>query len=309
MHTSEHPAHRPHAILVLGGTGFVGSHLCRALTSAGHQVSIASRQPHRHTALSRIPGLKLLELNNNLQELAEGHDVLVNLVGILNEPRHDGRTFEKVHVDLTRDALRAAHAAGIRRYLHMSALGADATAGSSFYQRSKGKAEDLAHAFGHKHGINVTSFRPSVIFGPGDAFLNRFAQLARWVPLVFPLACPQARFSPVYVGDVVNCMADSIDDPATFDQRLNLCGPRDYTLEDIVSYAASVSGHPRKVIGLPDWMARLQATVLENVPGKPFTRDNYDSLQVPNVCPEGCPRQPTALETVAQNYLASGSRG
>src|SRR5690606_21010480 len=119
-----------------------------------------------------------------------------------------------------------------------------------------------------------------------------------WVPLVFPLACPQARFSPVYVGDVVNCMAESIDDPATFDQRLNLCGPRDYTLKDIVSYAAKVSGHPRKVIGLPDWMARLQAAVLENVPGKPFTRDNYDSLQVPNVCPEGCPRQPTALETV-----------
>lgn len=298
MHDSSTHSGKP-TVLVLGGTGFVGQALVSELLDRGYGVSVASRTPHNHPELSRRQGLSLLQWNGSvIDDLLPGHDVLVNLVGILNEPVHNGKTFEKVHVDLTRAILVSAHKAGLKRYLHMSALGAHATAGSSFYQRSKGKAEDLAHAFGYKNGIGVTSFRPSVIFGANDSFLNRFAQLARLMPGIFPLACPQARFSPVYVGDVVRCMADALDNPSSIGRRIDLCGPQDYTLEEIVRYAAQASGHPRRIVPLPDWLTRLQAHVLEWVPGQPFTRDNYASLQVPNTCPADCPRQPTRLEDV-----------
>src|SRR5690606_5559221 len=202
----------------------------------------------------------------------------------------------------------AAHQAGIARYLHMSALGADAVNGSSFYLRSKGAAESWAHAFGSSHGIAVTSFRPSVIFGPGDSFLSRFAALARLMPGVFPLACAQARFAPVYVGDVCDQFLGALRDPGKAGQRLDLCGPRDYVLRDLVAYAARASGHPPRALPLPGWVARLQARALEFAPGKPFTRDNYASLQTASVCASGCPRQPTRLEDIAPDYVGRPPR-
>jgi len=147
-----------------------------------------------------------------------------------------------------------------------------------------------------------------VIFGPGDSFLNRFAGLARLMPGVFPLACASARFSPVYVGDVVSRFVASIDDPATFGERYDLCGPHDYSLGELVSVAASTSGHPRWVVGLPMWLSRLQARVMEWLPGKPFSRDNLASLQRPNTCDPDCRREPTRLEDVAPTYLAPDAR-
>jgi NADH dehydrogenase len=306
-------------VLILGGTGFVGKVLVRTLTEAGYAVTVLSRNPSRHGDLASQPSVRVLDLpispdahdadsSSLLAKRLQGHVALINLVGILNEPRHDGKGFEQVHVGFTKTALTAAHQAGIARYLHMSALGADAINGSSFYLRSKGAAESWAHEFGSSHGIAVTSFRPSVIFGPGDSFLNRFAALARLMPGVFPLACAEARFAPVFVGDVCNQFLEALRDVGTAGQRLDLCGPRDYVLRDLVSYAARVSGHPRRVLPLPDWVARLQARALEFAPGKPFTRDNYASLQTPSVCPSGCPRQPTRLEDIAPDYVGRSSR-
>lgn len=303
---------RPFRILILGGTGFVGHHLVRLFVEAGHDVTIASRDISRHHALMKQPDVRLVNLNmdqrtenvsDGLRRELEGQHVLINLIGILNEPRHNGKTFERVHVALSKIALTAASGAGVKRYLHMSALGADATQGTSFYLRSKGKAEDWVHEFGPQHDIAVTSFRPSVIFGPHDSFLNRFAQLARFLPGVFPLACAHARFAPVYVNDVSRYFVKALTDPETIGQRIDLCGPEEYALQDLVSYAARVAGHPRLVIALPDWMARMQAFALEFVPGKPFTRDNYASMQTPNVCSVTVTRQPTRLEDVAPDYL------
>ncbi|MEE4330052.1 MAG: NAD-dependent epimerase/dehydratase family protein, partial [Wenzhouxiangella sp.] len=201
--------------VVLGGTGFVGRHVVQALSNRGWEVVVPSRHAARHRDMGLWPSVVLVDMNPparsdlathrgapELAELLEGSDLLVNLVGILNERRHDGKGFERVHIKLTKAALRAAADAGVPRYLHMSALGADEDEGVSHYQRSKGKAESWVHRFGRKHDIAVTSFRPSVIFGPGDSFLNRFAGLAKLMPGVFPLACAGARFSPVYVGDV-----------------------------------------------------------------------------------------------------------
>lgn len=305
-------------VLVSGGTGFVGKNLVRTLVDEGYVVTVLSRHADLHKDLAAPPLLRVLGLPMNLDahgpepspalvELLKGHVALINLVGILNEPRHNGEVFEQVHVGFTKQILNAAHQAGISRYLHMSALGADAINGSSFYLRSKGRAESWAHEFGASHGIAVTSFRPSVIFGPGDSFLSRFASLARLMPGIFPLACAQARFAPVYVGDVSKQFLEALNDPGRAGQHFDLCGPRDYALRDLVDYAARVSGHPRRILPLPDWVAQIQARVLELAPGQPFTRDNYASLQTPSVCAAGCARQPTRLEDIAPDYVGRSS--
>ncbi|MFO7808850.1 complex I NDUFA9 subunit family protein [Guyparkeria sp.] len=318
---SNRPEGLPRAV-VLGGTGFVGRHLVRALSQQGWEVVVPSRHAARHRDMGLWPSVVLVDMNPparsdlathrgspELAELLEGTDLLVNLVGILNERRHNGKGFERVHIKLTKAALRAAADAGVPRYLHMSALGADEEGGVSHYQRSKGKAENWVHRFGRKHDISVTSFRPSVIFGPGDSFLNRFADLAKLMPGVFPLACANARFSPVFVGDVVRHYVESLDDPKADGARYDLCGPHDYSLGELVRYAASISGHPRWVVGLPMWLSRIQARVMEWLPGKPFSRDNLDSLQRDNTCSPECPREPTRLEDVAPGYLVPGNAG
>ena len=298
---------RHRSVVVFGGSGFVGHHLVGRLSRMGVAVTVPTRFPYRHLDLKLFPGAKVVPLTSlaegALVELIQGHDAVINLIGILNERRHNGEGFRRAHVDMTTRILAATKQAGIRRYLHMSALKADAVSGTSYYLRSKGEAEDYAHQFGQQNGIAVTSFRPSVIFGPGDRFLNRFARLVKFTPGVFPLACASAMFAPVYVGDVAKAFAEVLDDPDSHGRRIDLCGPRDYSLGELVAITAEIIGRPRKVVGLPDWMARLQARVLEWIPGKPFTRDNYGSLQTPSICDPDCPRQPTALEAIAPRYL------
>jgi NADH dehydrogenase len=172
---------------------------------------------------------------------------------------------------------------GVTSYLHMSALHADAERGPSEYLRSKGRGEVLALG-ATARGIGVTTYRPSVIFGPGDSFFNRFAGLLQVLPGPFPLACPDARFAPVYVGDVVQAMVRSLDDPTTLGEGYELCGPRVFLLRELVEYTASRIGRRVWVLGLSDRLARLQAQVFQHLPGKPFTLDNYLSLQVDSVC-------------------------
>lgn len=308
-------------VLVLGGTGFVGRVLVRALTRAGFSVTVPSRHAFRHRDMNLWPRVRLCDMATQadsdvararraitLADLMPGHPIVINLVGILTEPRHNGDGFAQAHLAWTQQILTLAAQCGVRQYLHMSALGADALNGSSFYLRSKGAAADWAHQFGAERGIVVASFRPSVIFGAGDAFLNRFARLAAWMPGLFPLACADARFSPVFVGDVAAQFLAAIGSAQVDGQRMDLCGPADYTLRELVEYAARLSGHPRWVLKLPDWAARWQAVLMEHMPGKPFTRDQFDSLQTPSVCPEGCPRQLTRLERVAPGYLGADLR-
>ena len=217
-------------ISILGGTGFVGRHLAAALAAEGRRLRIVSRDPERHRGLRVLPGVELLlgDVHDpgTLRQVLEGCDAAINLVGILNE-RHRGRDFRAVHVELPRKLVEACREIGIRRVLHMSALHADPARGSSAYLRSKGEGEDLIHlAVGE--GLRVTSFRPSVIFGPDDRFVNRFAGLLRRAPGVFPLACPDARFAPVCVGDVVEAFRRCLDARASYGARYELCGPREY---------------------------------------------------------------------------------
>jgi NADH dehydrogenase len=153
--------------------------------------------------------------------------------------------------------------------------------------------------------LDVTVFRPSVIFGPEDRFLNLFAALARFFP-VLPLASPQARFQPVYVGDVAQAMCHALEERDSHGKAYELCGPREYTLRELVELVCRITGRRRMVIGLPDRLAYLQAWMMEKLPGRLITRDNLRSMQVPNVCAGPFPFgiEPQALDAVAPLYLA-----
>jgi uncharacterized protein YbjT (DUF2867 family) len=296
-------------VVIVGGSGFVGSHLAARLLRDGHQVRILTRNME---GVNRYPLPEEVELvecdvheQSSLNRAFAGCSVAVNLVGILNERAHNGQGFYQAHVVLTRKVIEACRANGIERLLHMSALGASADSGPSFYLRSKGEAEDAVHL----SGLKVTSFRPSVIFGKGDSFLNRFASLLK-IPGPFPLACAAARFAPIWVEDVVECFAQALSKEETIGQRYNLCGPQEYTLEELVRYTATVVGKRKWIVPLGDTLSALQARLLELVPGKPFSRDNFNSTRTPSVCngpfPEVFGITPHELGAIAPGYLGHG---
>jgi NADH dehydrogenase len=298
-------------VALIGGTGFVGRHLAAHLHNRGYRCRIVTRHPHRHRGLQTVAELVSADPfdSTDLARVLQGCDAVVNLVGILNESGRHNR-FRHVHVDLVDRILAACHTARVRRLLHMSALNANQASGSSLYLRTKGEGENRAHTLG-KPEIAVTSFRPSVIFGPDDSFLNRFATLLR-LPGPMPLACPDAQLAPVFIDNVVQAFGNALADPATFGHHYELCGPRAYTLKELVQFVASQTGRRKWIIGLPDWASRAQAAVLQFVPGKPFTRDNYLSLQTPSLCRQNglslLGIEPVSLESAGPRCLAGSGR-
>jgi NADH dehydrogenase len=299
----------PKTVCVLGGGGFVGHALVALLAARGHKVRVPARRREDAKDLIVLPGVTVIETDvhdpANLQTLLAGADAAINLVGILHEtaPAHGNPdkarrgSFHHAHVELPNKLVQACRAAGVRRLLHMSALGAD-SASRSAYQRSKAEGEALVLKAAD---LDVTVFRPSVIFGPGDSFLNLFADLMKLAP-VLPLAGASARFQPVYVGDVARAFADALDLPESVGQAYDLCGPRVYTLAQLVRLTAQTLGLCRMVVPLGSGPSYALARLMELKPGqKVMTRDNYYAMQVDNVSPAGFPAlfgQPTALESV-----------
>ena len=298
------------SICILGGSGFVGKQIANRLVSKNRRVRILTRNRNNHRDLLVLPNVELIEAdvfdNPQLKKYLNGVDAVVNLVGILNEKQHNGDGFRKVHVELPKNLLGICLDLDIPRILHMSALNADANLGTSFYLRTKGEGENTLHTYSTDR-LAVTSFRPSVIFGPGDSFLNRFAHILKPMPYFFPLACPEARFAPVYVGDVADRFVQALDDKSTYGQRYNLCGPEEYTLKQLVEYTAKTLSLKRRVISLPDFISKLQANVLEWFPGKPFSVDNYNSLKLDSVCEHG-EHEATSLAMIVPSYLGDDNR-
>ena len=296
-------------VLVIGGSGFVGRHLVAALASRGARVAVPTRRRDRAKHLILLPTVDVIEADVRdpqvLAGLAAGRDAVVNLAGILHGP-----DFAATHIELAQGVVNACRAAGAGhnrpRLLHMSALGADPEAPSE-YLRSKGVGEQAVLA---ADDLAPTVFRPSVIFGPEDRFLNLFAQLTALLPAI-ALGSPNARFQPVYVGDVVKAMLAALESREAAGKRYDLCGPHECTLRELMAFVCAVTGRKRLIVGLPDGLSYLQAWLMELLPVKLLTRDNYYSMRVPSVCdcvfPFGI--QPVALEATAPAWLApSGPR-
>lgn len=287
-------------ILLIGGTGFLGGALAHRLASADFFLTLPTRRPERVRHLAVLPTARIVAADVHdeatLARLMAGQDAVISLVGILKG------NFQRAHVELPGKIGRAAARAGVPRLLHVSALAASADAPSDYLTSKAAGEAALKAAY-----PAATLFQPSVIFGRGDSFLTLFAGLLKLAPVV-PLACADARFQPVWVEDVVSAIVAALDRPESRGQTYPLCGPREYTLRELVAYAGEVSGHPRPIVGLPFAFSMLQAFLMEFLPNGPMTRDNVWSMEVPNVCPAGCTLpfglQPTPLEAVAPGYLA-----
>jgi len=314
-------------VLVLGGSGFVGAHVCEKLVRQGYTVTVPTRRRSNAQGIQHLPQLTVLELDVHnqaaLQRAVAGHDVVVNLVAILHGSQ---AAFHKAHVELPQKLVRACAAAGVKQLVHVSALGADAQqpdAAPSMYLRSKGQGEAalMQAAKGGADGgtaFALTVLRPSVIFGAEDKFLNLFAKLQKVFPFM-PLAGAHAKFQPVWVQDVAAAVVCSLQDRAAAlpnPRVVELCGPDVYTLKELVQMAGQFSGanagRGRPVLPLPRWAGYLQALCMECLPGAPLmSRDNLDSMKVDNVHTSGMPGLQSlgithaALQPIAQQYLSA----
>ena len=295
-------------LLVLGGTGFVGRSVCEKLVERGGgagRVRVATRHAMRARHLQLLPSVEVgvADVHNDaeLAHLLRDTDAVINLVAVLHGNEAE---FDRVHVRLPQRLAAACKAAGVRRVVHVSALGAAADAPSR-YLRSKGRGEEVLKAA----GLDLTILRPSVIFGEHDRFLNLFASLQKVFPFL-PLAGAGARFQPVWVDDVAGAVVRSLDDPSTIGMTIECAGPREYTLRQLVEATGHWSGSPRPVFALPSILGRLQALTMELLPGEPLmSRDNLDSMRLANVASGKLPGldrlgiEATPLESIAPRYL------
>ncbi len=296
-------------ILVLGGSGFVGRHVCEQLVRAGYRVTVPTRRARHAASVQTLPGLTVIETDVHddaaLAALMVGHAAVVNLIAVLHG---DEARFERMHVQLPRRIAAAMRQTGVHRLVQVSALGADPQ-GPSMYQRSKARGEAVLQAA----GLDLTVLRPSVIFGAEDKFLNLFTDLQQIAPLV-PLAGSSTRFQPVWVADVAAAVVRCLQDLRSIGQTFEACGPETFSLGELVrrsgQWAGVQGGQGRAVVPLPRWVGWLQALAMEVLPGEPLmSRDNLASMQVDNVASGQLPGlqalgiTPAALSAVAPTYL------
>ena len=297
---------RVQTVCVVGGSGFVGSHVVRQLAARGIRVRVPTRRRERAKALIVLPTVDVVNADvhdpQSLERIVAGTDAVISLAGIL----HQGRAgdFGRIHKELPRKIVDACRTSGVRRLLHVSALKAALDAPSE-YLRSKADGEQQIRV-AQASGIHTTIFRPSVVFGREDRFLNLFARLAQALPAIV-LACPKARFQPVYVEDVARALVESLESAWTYDQNIELCGPATYTLQELVKYVCTVLDVECPILPLNDEMSLVMAWMMEWLPLKLMSRDNYYSMKVDNVCDCAFPMAfgfaPTALEAVVPLYL------
>lgn len=293
-------------VLVLGGTGFLGRHVCEKLQRAGYRITVPTRRAINARGVQHLPSLTVVQADVHdeaaLLSLLPGHDAVVNLVAILHGSE---AAFERTHVALPGKLACACLTSSVLRVVHVSALGV-ASDSPARYQRSKARGEQVLR----EAGLALTVLRPSVIFGAGDRFLNLFAQLQAVFPVV-PLAGASARFQPVWVEDVAQAVVSSLQQPATVGQTVECAGPEVLTLADLVRIAGRYGSRQRPILPLPHVLGQLQALLMELAPGEPLmSRDNLAAMSVDNVASGDHPGltealgiRPSSVRSVAPTYL------
>jgi NADH dehydrogenase len=296
-------------ICVLGGSGFVGSSVVAKLDQAGYAVTVLTRRRDSARHLSLLPNVTVVECNvmddQALAAALNGADAVVNLIGILHQ---SGRvSFDAMHHELPARLAKICDASGIKRIVQMSSLQADSHAPSE-YLRSKAAGEAALQAFAQK--LNITIFRPSIIFGRGDSFINLFATLIKFLPVVL-LAKPNAKFQPVWVEDVASCFAASIQNTQTYGQLYELAGPKVYSFRELVQQVMTTLKVKRPIIGLCDRLSYAQAFMMELLPVKLMSRDNVRSMEVNSVSQQPFPAifevVPASLEAIIPEYLVDST--
>lgn len=297
-------------VLLIGGTGLVGQALANRLSSQGVRVVMPTRRRDTVTPLSVLPNVDIVRANvydtDQLQTLMQGVDAVVNLAGVLHdagEQKPYGYRFWKVHVNLLEKIVYAMRMADVKRLVHVSAIGAAKDAPSG-YLRSKHAGETVCEMAGEH--LDVTIFRPSIIFGRKDAFLNVFASLINNLPII-PIIGADTKFQPVYVGDVANAIVSSLSNVSTFGQTYELCGPKVYTTLELEQYLSVILGKKPKFTKVSASLAGLLAKVLYLLPNPPLSPDNIKSMQVDYVT-DGSKNypdwNPQNLESVVPAYLS-----
>jgi uncharacterized protein YbjT (DUF2867 family) len=296
-------------ITILGGAGFVGSNIVIKLDEAGYKVKVLSRRRESAKHLILLPNVQVIDCdiadNHALKNALKGSDAVINLVGILHDSSKN--SFEKIHHQLPRRVAQFCEELGISRLIHMSALQASKNAPSA-YLKSKAAGEAAVNELNKK--LDITIFKPSVIFGRGDSFITLFANLVRYLPVI-ALAKPEAKFQPIWVEDVAQCFVNALENTSTYAKTYELGGPSVYTLRELVQKVMDILAKQRPIIGLNDTLSMAQGFMLELMPIKLMTRDNIRSMKVDNVCPLPIATEldvvPTALEVIVPEYLLDTS--
>jgi NADH dehydrogenase len=293
---------------VFGGSGFIGRYVVKRLARDGYRVRVAVRDPEAALFLKPmgtvgqvVPLYASITDDASVANAVAGADVVVNLVGILAESR--GAGFQSIQAEGAGRVASLAAAAGVRRLVHVSAIGADAGSPSRYAQSKAAGEAAVRSAF-----PRATILRPSVVFGPEDQFFNRFAAIARLVP-VMPVIAGATKFQPVYVGDVADAVMAALSRPDAEGAVYELGGPRVWSMRELMAYILTITGRDKPMIAVPMCVARMQAAVMELIPGKPLTRDQLLLLQRDNVVAAGIPGLaalgivPTPVELIVPAYL------
>jgi len=297
-------------ITLLGGSGFVGSNLAARLAKQGHEVTVLTRYRELCRNLLVLPQVEIVEGNVHhapfLKKALAGSDVVVNLISSINEFRGRGRTYQSLHVELMESLVTACNENEVSKLVFVSALKADADEAPSEYLRTKGQAENILKR-NAASSLKWSILQPSIIFGKRDTFVNRFANLLK-IPLpFFALPRANARFAPTYVKDVVSAIEACVERSDTHGITYQLCGPQVFSLREILDKINQHTLINRRIVAMPDWLARAQAAVMDFFPGKPFSSDNYKSLTIHSICEnDGYQRlniKPQSMDAILPTYI------
>jgi nucleoside-diphosphate-sugar epimerase len=289
-------------VVILGGTGFIGAQLATKLSPKSEKIVIPTRNIESNSGLKLIPNLKIVKTDikdeRSINQLFKDADLIINTVGILNELDEDN-SFDKIHYQITKKISHCIKKNNVKRYLHISSLNADPKSIGK-YLKSKGQAEDFLISETSSF-CKLTIFRPSIVFGESDSFFNKFATLLKFLP-IFPLACPNAKFMPVYVEDLTDFMISTINNVDSYGKKIDVTGPNEYTFRELINQTLIALKIKRIIIPLNNFLSQVQARVFEKLPGKLFTMDNYQSLQIDSCSDKGF-KGSSSIEDIIPRYL------